>query len=46
MMWFVYDGPCGKHKIHHVCEQDEVKKYEWKRHDGTSFGQQIIITPS
>lgn len=43
MMWFVYDA-YGKSDIHHECEHDNnMQKYTWLRHDGTSFGQQTII---
>ena len=41
LMWFVYDG---QFNIRHTCEHgDHLQRYDWIRHDGTSFGQQEII---
>ena len=44
MMWFSYDANGGKSDIRHTCENtDNLQRYSWIRHDGTSFGQQEIV---
>jgi len=46
LMWFDAHNPLTVEELRHSCEEsDGLDSYGWTRHDGTNFGEQVLVDP-
>ena len=43
MMWLGVDDLQAQNHLRHACEQGDLERYGWVKHDGVSFGEQELV---